>query len=948
MKKAIFLLIIFLLKINFIFSQTNYWQQQVNYSIDVTLNDNTNTLDGFVKMDYFNNSPDTLNFIWIHLWPNAYKNDRTAFSDQLLQIGRTDFYFSNENDRGYINRLDFKVNSLSAQIQDDSTHQDIIKLILPQALAPKSHIKIETPFHVKLPYNFSRGGHVGQTYQITQWYPKPAVYDKNGWHPMPYLDQGEFYSEFGNYNVQINLPANYVVAATGELIKESIDPATKINTVTAPAIKKPFKHSPFLQKKQVEKKIITSSLNYKTLIYEQNNVHDFAWFADKEFIYVSDTLQLTTGKIIKVAAYFKPDQKVYWTKSLQFIKQSILTRSDYLGTYPFTIVTAVEAKTSFDGGMEYPTITSISPVNSEIELEKVIEHEVGHNWNYGILASNERDYPWMDEGINTYYDNRYWESKKSIIKEAADKKGFLESRLPENQNKYATQNLYATQRDQPIETSSENFTPVNYNAIAYYKTGEWIKLLQNNLGTATFDSGMQQFFKEWQFKHPTPWDLKNVLEKVSGKNLEEAFLLLHKKGPLPGEQLKKDIKLTGFFNFKDTDKHHYIFIAPAIGANLYDKFMLGILIHNYTLPAEKFQYIFSPLYATGSKQLNGLARVSYHWYTGNDAQNIELALSAETFSGNSYTDSNNFTHAFRFSKIVPSVKYILPVKNALSHISRFIQWKTFFINEQSYLFTRNNITHQYNVSYPTYGRYFNQLRYVVENDRVLYPYAGEFLAEQGNDFVRLSFTGNYYLNYAKGGGMNLRLFAGKFIYLGDKTYTKQNQTDIYHLNMSGPKGNEDYGYANYFTGRNAYSDFSSQQIMNRDGFFKVRTDLLSSKIGKTDDWLMAVNFTSDIPKAINILQILPVKIPLKFFIDIGTYAEAWRNNAPTGRLIYDAGLQFSLCKDIIQIYLPLFYSSVYSDYFKSTITTNRFLKNISFSIDIQKFKLKKLVPQLVY
>ncbi len=134
-----------------------------------------------------------------------------------MENGNTNFYFSGKEQKGYINRLDFKVNNITAEIEDHPQHIDIVKLILPSPLSPGQKIIITTPFHVKLPYNFSRGGHDGESYQVTQWYPKPAVYDRNGWHPMPYLDQGEFYSEFGNFDVKITVPENYVVAATGEL-----------------------------------------------------------------------------------------------------------------------------------------------------------------------------------------------------------------------------------------------------------------------------------------------------------------------------------------------------------------------------------------------------------------------------------------------------------------------------------------------------------------------------------------------------------------------------------------------------------------------------------------------------------------------------------------------------------------------------------------------------------
>ena len=190
MLKKIFLTACLLTSYFFAFCQ--YWQQQVNYTIDVSLNDITNTLQGFEKIEYINNSPDTLHYIWFHLWPNAYKNDRTAFSEQLLKNDETNFYFSNEDKRGYINQLNFEVNNQPAELQTDSANIDVAKLILPQPLPPHQSIIITTPFHEKLPYNISRGGYVGQTYQATQWFPKPAVYDNKGWHPMPYLDQENF------------------------------------------------------------------------------------------------------------------------------------------------------------------------------------------------------------------------------------------------------------------------------------------------------------------------------------------------------------------------------------------------------------------------------------------------------------------------------------------------------------------------------------------------------------------------------------------------------------------------------------------------------------------------------------------------------------------------------------------------------------------------------------
>ncbi|HEX2629286.1 MAG TPA: hypothetical protein VHM26_09745, partial [Chitinophagaceae bacterium] len=198
-------------------------------------------------------------------------------------------------------------------------------------------------------------------------------------------------------------------------------------------------------------------------------------------------------------------------------------------------------------------------------------------------------------------------------------------------------------------------------------------------------------------------------------------------------------------------------------------------------------------------------------------------------------------------------------------------------------------------------------------------------------------------------GLNVRLFAGKFFYTGSKTFSKQFATDRYHLNMTGPNGYEDYTYSDYFIGRNKFEGLLSQQLMVRDGGFKVRTELLADKVGRTDDWLASVNFTTTVPSGINPLSMLPVKIPLRIFLDIGTRAEAWKQDAEEDRFIYDAGLQVSLFKETVNIYFPLLYSRVFKDYIQSTIEKKgRFWKTVSFSINISQLSIRKLDRNLVF
>lgn len=945
MKK--FILFIFAVGLfNYAVAQQTYWQQQVNCSIDVVLNDNEHTLDGFEKIEYINNSPDTLHFIWFHIWPNAYKNDKTDFSEHILENGKTDFYFSSKNEKGYINRLDFKVNNITAQTEDHPEHIDIIKVILPSPLLPGQRITITTPFHVKLPYNFSRGGHDGQSYQATQWYPKPAVYDKNGWNAMPYLDQGEFYSEFGNYKVNITVPSNYVVAATGELqnTEEKDWLKSRTNYSWTPVTQK--EKTEYGQIKKIKQAFPESSKEMKTITFVQDNVHDFAWFADKRFIVKQDTLSLSSGRTISAYVYYTRTDSKAWQNAIQACKDAIIHYSKQIGEYPYKTVSVVEGPKSFGGGMEYPTITVISPMDNTKALDNTIVHEVGHNWFYGILGSNERMHPWMDEGFNSFYDAKYDSAKYG------SQNTILERLLFERTARVKT--------DQPITTSAADFSYQNYFLTAYYKTAEWMRYLESYLGTETFNKAMRSYYKQWQFKHPQPEDFKRAIETATGKNLDSVFALLQTKGSLPSLQ-RSGLKFGTFFvpktivnQFKHPSKN-LIWAGPAIGVNNYDKFMAGITVSNIKIVPSTLQFFFAPMYATGSKKLTGLGNIFLSFYPNNIARKIEIGVSASTFSYDRFKDDFNTNHINTYTKIVPKARITFKKKNPRSNLNKYIQFKSFFFAEDEFRFFADTVV---NGSDTITGiralnakdnRTLQQIKFVIENNRTLYPYRGELNIEKGRDFARAAFTGNYFFNYPKGGGLKVRLFAGKFFYTSSKTTAKQFATDRYHLNMTGANGYEDYTYSDYFIGRSEFDGIASQQIMERDGAFKVRTDLLASKTGRTDNWLMAANFSTSIPAKINPLSILPINIPLRLFLDIGTYSGAWEKDAETDKFLFDAGFHLPLFKETVNIYLPLFYSRVYKDYLQSTITKKgRLWKTISFSIDISNINQNKIISGLSY
>ncbi|MBO9565470.1 MAG: M1 family metallopeptidase [Niastella sp.] len=523
MQKKIVPLFVLVLLCNAALSQ-EYWQQEVHYNIDVALNEKQHTLKGNLSLQYINHSPDTLTCIWFHLWPNAYKDDNTALARQLEGDKEGKKKLKNKKSEGYIDGLAFTVNGKTVTTgQDSANDADVIKLILPAPLAPGQTASIATPFNVKLPFYFSRSGYDGDQYMICQWYPKPAVYDKKGWHAFPYLDQGEFYSEFGTFKVNITVPAAYVVGATGSLqTKEELDQYKALGAQNYQA------------KAGVAKYKAAQPDALKTLQYYGENIHDFAWFADKDAIIQYDTLQLPSGKVIDAFTYYQPNGNKEWSNSLSFVEDAVRRYSGWIGEYPWPVVQAVEGpKNLSSGGMEYPMITLITSPDADAEnLDAVITHEVGHNWFYGILGSNERDYPWMDEGINSFYQFRYEAEKyksntifgKSMPKEL--------KALPADELLSRIYNaLNSLPAKEPVNTSSTGFANKNdYGIVVYVKAATWLYLVEMALGREKFDKAMQEYFATWKFKHPYPEDLKAALEKSTGMGLNEIFELLNKEG----------------------------------------------------------------------------------------------------------------------------------------------------------------------------------------------------------------------------------------------------------------------------------------------------------------------------------------------------------------------------------------------------------------------------------
>ena len=511
---------------------SNYFQQKVNYKINVALDIEQRQLNGDLEMWYFNQSPDVLHYMYVHLWPNAYANENTAFAKESGYINE----LSNDQ-KGYIKQLDFTANQQSLILEYDTSKEesniDIAKLYFPEPLKPGDSILIKTPFKVKIPHSVSRMGHHDGAFQISQWYPKPAVYDQNGWHPMPYLDQGEFYSEFGNYEVNITLPEDYVVGATGDLQTFSEkawleEKAHRSALVLEKILDSTGQYDAFIEDGSLYKEHYNQvpSKQTKTIKYTAENVHDFAWFTDRKWIVEKASFRIeNTDRNVICMVMYHPSSAKQWDHALKNCEEAIQFYSKYVGVYPYSQVTSCEGGLGFGGGMEYPMVHLISPkLRNKQQVEQTIVHEIGHNWFQGVLASNERRYPYMDEGLNSFYEKRYLDEKYNRRFHYVDSKFLKVLFGTDVVNFDELTYFYQAKRmsDQAMNLHSAEYSALNYGSIVYYKSSTVFNYLMKYLGEDQFDQIMHSYYANWQFKHPGPQALENEFA-TSGRNLDFFF-----------------------------------------------------------------------------------------------------------------------------------------------------------------------------------------------------------------------------------------------------------------------------------------------------------------------------------------------------------------------------------------------------------------------------------------
>ncbi len=485
------------------FSQKNptYWQQHGDYTMDVKMDVKTYRYKGAQQLIYTNNSPDTIRKVFYHLYPNAFQpgSEMDARVQSIVDPDGRMAIATTENGKkkyesriknlkpdeiGFLNISNFKQDGVTAEFISEGT---IMEVRLAKPLLPGKSTTFNLDFEGQVPVQIRRSGRnnkEGVELSMSQWYPKLAEYDFEGWHADPYIAR-EFHGVWSDFDVKITIDKNYMIGGTGYLQNPDEigygyeNPGTKI----------------------------TRKSSGKTLTwhFKAPMVHDFAWAADKNFLH--DTAQVPGGATLHF--FYKNNPKILenWKKVQPYVVKLMQFNNSYVGNYPYKQYSIIQGG---DGGMEYAMCTFILGEGTFDGLLGVIAHEMAHSWFQHVLASNESEHGWMDEGFTSFLE-------ETGLNQLAD---------PKQVNPYSGAyegyiSLANSGKEQPLSTHADRFDINRVYSIASYSKGElFLSQLIYLIGQQNLDKTLHSYWNNFKFTHPTPNDIKRCAEKVSGAELQ--------------------------------------------------------------------------------------------------------------------------------------------------------------------------------------------------------------------------------------------------------------------------------------------------------------------------------------------------------------------------------------------------------------------------------------------
>lgn len=511
-----------------------YWQQRCDYDIKCELDEKNLKLTGSETVTYFNNSPNELVFLWLQLDENQhssinnanYQNSNPMSRNMSpLQIDRAQ---ENNADNGYGFNIT-KLTDAAGKPLKYTINKTMMRVELPAVLKPGQRFVFKLDWNYKLSDRMGRGGRGGyeffpedgnHIFTMTQWYPRLCVYsDFKGWQNQQFTGRGEFALTFGNFKVAMTVPADHVVMSTGEgqNFAAVLSPAQLARWNKAQTATEPVEVVTLDEAKAAEKNgpaiIASANPKKKTWIFKADNVRDFAWGSSRKFVWDAMAIKVEGKKVMCMSGYAKEAYGLYRKLSTKVVAHTIRTYSKFTIPYPYPVAQSLEAA----NGMEYPMIcfnfgrTEKDGTYSEGTkngMIGVVIHEVGHNFFPMIINSDERQWSWMDEGLNTfveYLTEELWDNKfPSRRGPAAYITDYM--KLPKDQL-------------EPIMTNSENI--IQFGPNAYSKPATGLNILRETImGRELFDYAFKEYARRWAFKHPEPADFFRTMEDASGEDLD--------------------------------------------------------------------------------------------------------------------------------------------------------------------------------------------------------------------------------------------------------------------------------------------------------------------------------------------------------------------------------------------------------------------------------------------
>jgi hypothetical protein len=481
-----------------------YWQQRADYTLAATLDTATNVLRGRGRIYYVNRSPDALDHVWVQLDQNLFAPTSTSSALNLPPLrfaGGVVFDFTSKGFAGGITVDRFAV---AGRPLPKKVFGTMMRVELPRPLAPNLSITFDIAWHFPIPpYGGGRMGRVGSRfYELGQWYPRMAVYDDvQGWDTLPFLGAGEFHLEFGDFDVTLTVPAGFQVTATGWLQNPSIVRTAQERARLARAFTSPGQVVQVVTRQEAVANAARPVPGTRTWRFSASGARDFAWAAGSGLRW-----DASTWEGILIQTFYHPDATP-WEESNAMLRSALRHFSSALGQYPWPQISAVEGLVE---GMEYPMVIYCPSLAKREDQYWVLMHELGHQWFPMQVGSDERRYPWMDEGFNTFAD---YDAAEAFFKGTP----YADTVRRELLSAYAATATPGS--EQPMMTKPDEVRELYWTA--YQKPALMLTILRDAvIGREEFDRAFREYTRRWKGKHPQPADFFRTMSDLTGRDLD--------------------------------------------------------------------------------------------------------------------------------------------------------------------------------------------------------------------------------------------------------------------------------------------------------------------------------------------------------------------------------------------------------------------------------------------